>query len=218
MISRSLRTFWAVRPPTSVIESLTGFATELKEVCGKLGMKVAWLQPQSMHITLKFIGSIAESALPAMLDRVRRGLAESALQAADTRLQIGGLGAFPDERKPRILFANVVGERAALDRLSSLQQSLEGWLAELGLPREERPFHPHLTLGRVRDAGHRQRHPLKDQASLFQPHGARLLGEPFPIEEVILYESRPGSQEATYVPLHTLPLDGQPKENVGHGN
>jgi 2'-5' RNA ligase len=215
LISRSLRTFWAVRPPHPVLELLAGFVDELKTSCAQLGIKVAWLAPQSMHITLKLLGQVEESTLPAMLQRVQRGLSELA-PAAAAPLFLHGMSAFPDVRQPRVLFVDVRGAAAGLHRLAELQRSLQDWLAELGFAREARPFHPHLTLGRVRDGGAGRA--AKDFSSLFHHHGERRLGEAFPIEEVILYESRLDGDGATYVPLHTLPLDGQPKENVGHGN
>jgi len=219
LISRSLRTFWAVHPPHPVIESLAEFVDEIKAPFARLGLKVAWLKPPSMHITLKFLGTVDEAALPAMVEQVQRGLAALALAPipeADEQLVVHGLSAFPDVSRPRVLIANLRG--AGLTRLSRLQQSLEDGLAELGHVREERPFHSHLTLGRVRDAGGARGRAAPDLSSLFHHHGERRIGEAFPIEEVTLYESRLDSDGAIYVPVHTLRLDGQPKENVGHGN
>jgi len=205
MATRTLRTFWAVRPPDPVIDVIADLVRDLKAPCEKLGLKVAWVPAESMHFTLKFLGNVAEDAIAKMVARVESGLAERKLAAP--RLFARGLAAFPNAARPRVLFVAAHGEigEAELSRLVELQASLEGWLEELEYSREERAFQPHLTIGRVREC----RAPLgKELMQVFTRHGERRHGDSFSVEELILYESRLGSDGARYTPLHRLPLCG----------
>lgn len=206
MNSHSLRTFFAVRPPGRVIELVAGLVTDLKSSCAKLGLKVAWVPERSMHITLKFLGDVAEDAIPAMVARVNKGLDELALPR-QPRLSVQGLHAFPNLMRPKVLVATLAEDTdpAADCRLGRLQAALEGWLQDLGHPREERPFVPHLTVGRVRAA---RAFSGRELTQLFTSDGERRYGDSFPIEELILYESRTGADGTQYVPLHRLPLQG----------
>ena len=215
---RSLRVFWAVRPPAPVFESVAQLMRDLETSCAALGLKVGWLKPPSLHITLKFLGDVAESKIDGLVARVRDGLATLPLPPFALRLQ--GLAAFPDTRQPRILFAAVhppdaVAAGQGLAPLFALQSACEDWHCELGFAREARPFHPHLTVGRVRNA---RRDCQTGWVHLFAQHAERRFGDAFPIEEVILYESRLDSDGATYSPLHTLPLSGNQRRTLGHGN
>jgi len=109
-----------------------------------LGPRVSWVSPPNLHLTLKFLGELPADALA----EVREGLAEAVAGAAPFSLHFGGLGAFPDLTRPRVLWVGVdEGSRAA----QALQSHVEAALTRRGFPREERPFSPHLTIGRVRD-------------------------------------------------------------------
>ena len=208
MTSGSLRIFWALRPPQTVIDAVAEFAGELRRPFDKLGLKVSWVAAEAMHVTLKFLGNVALSDLSPMLLRVQNELQNLAIaNPSAPRLVLRGFGAFPKPERPRVLIAEVHGasSEADLEPLHALQSRLESSLEELGHPREERPFHPHLTLGRVREG-----RPVsgRDLMQIYSNHGHRRFGEAFPIEEVILYESRLGSEGVTYIPLHRLPLPG----------
>ncbi len=90
---------------------------------------IQWASPAGMHLTLKFLGNIPASGVNPF------------------QLSLSGLGMFPNHRKPRVLWAGVQGN---LDALSSLQQSAENAINALGYSPEQRPFRPHITLGRPR--------------------------------------------------------------------
>ena len=138
----SLRLFVAVELAEPVIESLTVAQHSLKQ---HLGTEcVRWTDPRGTHLTLKFIGETDERRLPDM----QRALAESAATHAPMGLALGGVGVFPNRRRPRVIW---IGLEDADSGLANLQASVERAMGRLGLPPEERPFSPHLTLGRVRD-------------------------------------------------------------------
>jgi 2'-5' RNA ligase len=111
------------------------------------GWRAAWVPPPNLHITLKFLGEIDVGLVPPLGD----ALAAVARRHAAMRVGVGGVGAFPDRGVPRVLFAKL---GAGHERLEALVQDLEAALYELGLPKESRPFHAHVTLARVKHAPH----------------------------------------------------------------
>ncbi len=112
--------------------------------------RVSWVRPSGMHLTLKFLGNIEERMIPEIGKRVRR----VCLDRAPFPIRVAGLGVFPDQRRPRVLWAGV---QDGADRLMEIVRTLDPFLAELGFPRSKRVFHPHITLGRIKEIRDRQR-------------------------------------------------------------
>lgn len=100
---------------------------------------------EGVHITLKFLGNV-DAALVPELSEALTGAAHGAMPF---RLVLRGLGAFPDERAPRVLWAGIDGDT---DALGALARRVDDACAGLGFPRERRPFSPHLTIARLRDS------------------------------------------------------------------
>jgi len=152
--------------------------------------KVTWVEPGRMHLTLRFIGEVDAARAERILNVLREPIA---LAPFSVRWQ--GLGAFPKKGPPRVLWVGVV---AGAEALTDLEAAVSARLVTLEIPREERPYSPHLTLGRVRDArGLRT-------AALFQdlaPH----LGETR-VEAITLFESRLSPKGPTYTKLQQTPL------------
>ncbi|GBD11989.1 RNA 2',3'-cyclic phosphodiesterase [bacterium HR23] len=139
-MAEALRLFVALELPEAVQQALASTWAPLRQA--ERGVK--WVPPQGIHLTLKFLGEVAEARLPLLegpLARVAQG-------SAPLRLRVGQAGAFPSLSAPRVLWAGLEGD---LEPLARLQQAVEEALVPLGFPQEERPFTPHLTLGRVRD-------------------------------------------------------------------
>ena len=134
-----MRLFIAVDLPDSVKERLGDIVAELS-ACGA---DVRWVQADSMHLTLKFLGNVEPRELAA-IDEV---LSRVAGTAQPTRGRLRNLGSFPHLRRPRVLWIGVETGDAAL---SALHAELDAGLAEIGFAKEKRGFHPHITLGRVR--------------------------------------------------------------------
>jgi len=104
-------------------------------------LPVRWVEPDKFHITLKFLGHVAEDRIEAVEDAVARAAqATGALQ-----LEVAGIGAFPTIRRPQVIWVGVEPTPA----LRCLKQDLEWVLSDCGFDRETRAFHPHLTLGRA---------------------------------------------------------------------
>ena len=102
---------------------------------------IRWVSADQLHITLKFLGEVKEPAMSA----IGAALERAANSHAPFDLDFAGVGAFPNTRRPRVYWLGVNPNTA----LHGLQESVETEIVPLGFPREARPFHPHLTLGRV---------------------------------------------------------------------
>jgi 2'-5' RNA ligase len=111
---------------------------------------VRWTAVASIHLTLKFLGEIDPSAVGELAGSFRAIAASQDVFS----LRIGGLGAFPGPRNPRVVWCGVQGD---LQQLRSLQKRVDEACALLGFPAEGREYQPHLTLGRVRSGRNLQR-------------------------------------------------------------
>ncbi|NIM44435.1 MAG: RNA 2',3'-cyclic phosphodiesterase, partial [Nitrososphaeria archaeon] len=143
-----IRSFIAIELPEEIRLELARLEDSLKS--GGISF-VKWVNPLGIHLTLKFLGNVA----PAMVAKITTAMAEVAGGRTPFRLEVGRLGIFPNIRQPRLAWVGVEGE---VDKLAKLQRQIDASLSLLGFPKEQRPFTPHLTLGRLRDrASTRQR-------------------------------------------------------------
>jgi 2'-5' RNA ligase len=114
---------------------------------------VRWVAIPSIHLTLKFLGEVD----PEIIPKLSESLNDSTKSERSFKLRLNGLGCFPNLRNPRVIWCGITGE---IDGLLRLQQKVENTCAEYGFSPEDRPFRPHLTLGRV--SGKRNLRPLLD--------------------------------------------------------
>jgi RNA 2',3'-cyclic 3'-phosphodiesterase len=134
-----IRIFIAVELDQAVRER----AAALQEQLARSAADVKWVEPDSMHLTLLFLGEVAELDLVPIC----RVVAEGAKELPPFQFTISGIGAFPTPRRPKVLWAGVTD---GIEALRELHERLEGPLLELGCyRREERAYTPHLTLGRI---------------------------------------------------------------------
>lgn len=138
----TVRTFIAIVLPESVIRQLAQVQRQLERQAPPESIR--WVKPEGIHLTLKFLGDTPVGKL----DAIRAALAAVASQASPCAFTVGGLGCFPNARRPRVIW---VGVQPMGEELASLQQAVERAMKPLGFPPEGRDFTPHLTLGRVRD-------------------------------------------------------------------
>jgi 2'-5' RNA ligase len=138
-----MRCFVAVPLPDDVRAAAVRAQDEVRRACE--GADIRWVRPESMHLTLKFLGNVDEARVPA----VGRALAGEIPRHALGRLALGGLGAFPTPHRARVVWLAVREGAAALAAVAS---AVDRTLAGLSFDAEARPITPHLTLGRVRDA------------------------------------------------------------------
>ena len=140
-----MRLFVAINLPVSTRRAIWEAAAPLRA----RKFPVRWVDPDAIHLTLKFLGDVADAQEAV----VRHGLAAAVQGAKAFSLLVDGFGAFPTPQRPHVLW---VGCDPA-PPLELLQHRLEQAMDRIGFPLEGRPFHPHLTLGRAkRDAHPRQ--------------------------------------------------------------
>jgi RNA 2',3'-cyclic 3'-phosphodiesterase len=134
-----LRAFIAVEIPSGIRTMIDESTAELRAEIGPL---VRWVAVENMHLTLKFLGDVSASNID-MLSQILR--AEADLFDC-FNMQVGGLGCFPNAKRPRVLYIGIQAPPA----LEALQRGIEAASRRLGYESEDRGFSPHLTIGRVR--------------------------------------------------------------------
>jgi 2'-5' RNA ligase len=132
-----VRLFVALTPPPSVQQSVWDAFAPLRA----RALPVKWVPPDGIHLTLKFLGEVAEDRQADL----GGALVDAVAGARAISLVVRGAGAFPDARRPRVFWAGVEPDPA----IELLQDRVERAFAPLGFPIEARPFRPHLTLGRA---------------------------------------------------------------------
>ena len=135
------RAFIAIHLSQDAHRQLSG---TIESLGNEIPSGVRWVDPAGIHLTLKYLGDID----PGLIDEVLQALEHLTTGSLPFLLQLDGLGVFPNQRRPRVLWAGVRGD---LDALGALQEKVEASMLGLNFPRERRTFNPHLTLGRVRD-------------------------------------------------------------------
>ncbi len=186
-----MRTFVAV-PLSTEARALLG---ELQTKLRSFGADVKWTAVPSIHITLKFLGEID----PAVLPRLAALLREAASSEHPFALRLCGLGGFPNLRNPRVLWCGLAGDTPLLE---SLQRKVERACLDAGFPPEERPFQPHLTLGRVRGKSNLQQ--LLDYIKI-----GSTLERGLGVREFNIYQSVLKPQGAVYIVLDKIELKGE---------
>ncbi len=183
-----IRTFICFELPEHVKNTLDELQSELK----RYGRGVRWVRPQGIHLTLKFLGDVEANLIDRIGDGVKR--ASNGMSPIDIRLQQAG--AFPNFKRPRVFW---VGIDEPSGRLPGLYAAIEDAMAGLGFAKEQRPFSPHLTIGRVKshDGLNAVIEALKD---------VKLSPMKFTAGRVVVMQSqlRPGG--AVYTPLKIIEL------------
>lgn len=181
-----MRIFIAIFPPPEVQATLFRAARDLP-----IDGNVRQVRQENIHLTLKFLGETEKDSL----ENIRSILRETARRHEPIHIQLSGLGAFPSERKARVLWSGVEEGSA---RLSSLVADLEDGLYSLGFEREGRNYKPHATLGRVRGRPARL------------PKGYEVRPSGFTARRLNLVESVLGPEGATYEKLESYALSDKP--------
>jgi RNA 2',3'-cyclic 3'-phosphodiesterase len=184
-----MRTFIAVPLPKECQILLEQMQASLRACSAE----VRWVAVPSIHLTLKFLGEVD----PETIAKLNALLGEACKSERRFELRLRGLGCFPNSRNPRVLWCGIEGET---DRLLRLHHSVESACAELGFPPEDRPFHPHLTLGRVQ--GKRNLQPLVDRIAEGSGPACSFQADHFHI-----YKSSLKPQGAVYTVLNAIALN-----------
>ena len=162
-------------------------AVQQQRIAAALGgttRSLKWVKAEHAHLTLVFLGSVDDAHVPFVVDAIGRDV-----ERAPFEMILDGVGVFPPRGAPRVLW---VGVAAGGPKLSDLQRLMAERVTALGLELEDRPFHPHLTLGRWRAS----RPADRDRALAAAPSSAIART---PVECATLYESRLSSSGSSYL-------------------
>jgi 2'-5' RNA ligase len=155
------------------------------------------VDPVGIHLTLKFLGNVNVGKVSPITEAIAR----AAQGVSPFRLELGGLGAFPNLRRPRVIWVAVKGD---VERVASLQKGIDRLLIPLGFAPESRSFTAHLTLGRLRD-----RASGVEQQSIGETvMSAKVEEVPFQAGEISLMRSTLTPSGAIYSRLSSVSLEG----------
>jgi 2'-5' RNA ligase len=193
-----VRTFLAVEIPEKERDALASIIHPLEPVSSSLKL----VAPQLLHITMRFLGGV-----PAQdLGRVNEAAQRAASCVSPFSVTLSGVGAFPNPRAPRVIWAGIA-EDAGLRSLRSLASQLEDALAVEGFARDSRPFSPHITLARARDGISReQRQGLA--LALGRLPGRGLPQRTFDVGGLTVMRSDLRPSGPIYTRLYVAPLQG----------
>jgi RNA 2',3'-cyclic 3'-phosphodiesterase len=186
-----IRAFIAVEISDEVREGLKALQQELK----KAGARVGWVAPENIHLTLVFLGDVFRS----QVETLALALDAAAAETASFRYEVAGSGFFGSPRSPRVIW---VGVNEQDNAVTGFQAWIVTRVRELGLKTEERPFHPHLTLGRVRT-----RDRVDELTSLLASAKSTTFGL-VEVHRLLLMQSHLEHQGVRYSVLHQSALKG----------
>ncbi|MBI3306208.1 MAG: RNA 2',3'-cyclic phosphodiesterase [Candidatus Omnitrophica bacterium] len=189
-MSRSARRIFLALPLADVFfQEISDFLDEIKSKMEG----VSWVRPENVHVTLHFFGSMTDEKIEKISPAVRLHAANFSSLA----LSLHGIGCFPNQHKPHVIWLGMSGDVGLLENLhSAITQDLE----KLGFPIEKRPFQAHATLGRPKVF-----HPTQERA-LSVLKGPET--PPRKISHLVLYESHLSPQGSRYEAIEKFELSG----------
>ena len=190
-----MRVFVAFDLAISVVEKLVLVQQEINQPIASEGAEARWTDGANLHLTLKFIGGVD----PSLVSRIREKLRQIAAQQALFEYETVGIGCFPGPKKPRIIWA---GAGAGVEHVEALHMNTEVGFSRLGIAKEERAFHPHVTIGRLKTYKSRI-----DIEPTLATYNDTVFGSS-QVKDLILFESRLSPKGATYHVIERFPLIG----------
>ncbi len=140
---KRIRLFLGVKVSMATVSALAEVAELMRRESYDAGYQIRWVAPATYHVTLKFLGWAQPEVVASIRDQLEPHLAT----VPSFEVTTVGLGAFPDPKNARVIWAGIDDPDG---HLQGLAQAIEDHLAALGFAREKRAFHPHVTLGRVK--------------------------------------------------------------------
>ena len=190
-----MRLFVAVTLDDAVRQAAAAVMAECRARARRLApaARITWVAAERLHVTVRFIGAADEDRVAAIRTALMPPVPQSAFEC-----DIAGIGTFPGHGKPQVVWAGIDDRRAGL---VALEREVSRRLDAAGVAPEPRPYRPHVTIGRVRDAaGLRGDRWLEGMTSI--PLGR------ITVSSVTLFESRLSPRGPAYVPLLDTALGG----------
>ena len=184
-----IRSFLAIELPKPILGKIEEVQGDLRSTHAD----VRWVSPEKIHLTLKFFGNIEESRI----DLIFKSIEEPVRNTLPFSVRVRGAGAFPSLRNPRVIW---MGLAEGKEGLVSLQEEIEVRLEEIGFEPEDRPFQPHLTLGRVKSSRGKE-----ELVRRMEKFAEEEFGD-FQVERVALFKSELRPSGPIYTLLKVLRL------------
>lgn len=185
MAKNRIRSFVAVELAPQIRDALADETARL----AALGADVNWVAPENLHMTLKFLGQVERRTVPEVL----KGLESAAAASASFHAEVTGAFFFPSPTRPRVVASGV--DPAAASSFEALAERVEEELGTAGLPRSDKAFRAHVTLGRVKSPRN-----IRDLADALVTAGGEAFGEQ-EVEEMTLFMSELSRHGPTYTAL-----------------
>ncbi len=192
-----IRVFLGAELSCAVRDTLSSLQQQLKKTLPPIN----WVRPESIHLTLKFLGYVD----PSIIFKLFSVLEPIGKKQHDFSIDVHGLGVFPQVKHPRILWVGFTGNTQALQELVL---EIEAALEPLGFPAEEKSYHPHLTLARIKRENATVGAALMESGVLGNDQHLGSLT----IDRFTLFQSDLDSSGARYTPLTTVLLSQQTPE------
>lgn len=188
---KTIRTFLAIELPEEIKTQLRNIQDRLKaNVKG-----IRWTRLEGIHLTLKFFGSVSENDIA----NISGVVAKKTKDVSPFTLNVGTVGAFPNFKRPRVIWLGISGE---VESLSALQKEIDTGLETIGFQRETRAFRPHLTLGRIKSPRE-----VKGLSKIIKEEKSDA-GESFIAGGLTLFKSELTPKGAIYTKLAYFPFEG----------
>lgn len=195
-----MRAFVAIEISEAIRNALGELLAELRAH----DAPVKWVRPENLHLTLKFLGDVSEESAPRAVEILRKCAGE----VAPFEMAVKGAGGFPNLKRPRVLFVEAHDSPA---RARELARLLNREMTRAGVPREDRPFRSHITLGRIR-----RPRPLGPTAETLAAAAERSFGS-MTVERITLMKSDLTPGGPIYTPVERVALaprnDIEPQDN-----
>ena len=188
-----MRLFVAIELGAEVLREAAALVAELRRRVdrGTRNARLTWVTPDRMHLTLRFLGEVSDERASEVLGALR-----DAIPMEPFAVAWEGLGVFPPKGPPRVVW---VAAGRGRDSVLELEKAVSDRLEPLGIEREARPYAPHLTLARVREAGGLRPIPL------FEGIAGQSIGTTN-VDAITLFQSQLSSKGPTYVSMLRTPL------------
>jgi 2'-5' RNA ligase len=187
-----IRSFLAIELPKPILRKIEEVQGDLRSTHAE----VRWINPEKIHLTLKFFGNIEESRIESIF----KSIEEPIRSTLPFSLKVRGVGAFPNLKNPRVIWMGLVEGREVL---ISFQEQMEIQLKKIGFQPEDRPFHPHLTLGRMKSSRGKE-----ELVRGMEKHKEEEFGD-FQVERVVLFKSDLRPTGPIYTLLKEMKLGGR---------
>lgn len=187
-----IRCFLAIELSDGVRDRVTRLQTEVRRTV----TDVKWVEEENMHLTLLFLGEVEDKEIA----QVCRLASQAMASFEPFTMTVEGFGCFPHARRPRVLWVGVTEGKETLVRM---YDALATPLSQLGYRREDRPYSPHITLGRTKSDG-----PLAALSQALEEHADWEGGES-PVHEVLLMSSELTREGPLYTVLGRAPLGNE---------